>query len=208
MRGSIIVLMIFAAGIFIGLGGIVTGSRLPADLGEWLLYALIIQIGLNLGYGGNIRMLIKRISWRAMFLPLATIVGTLLFSVLAGLCLGEWSVTDSLALGSGLGYYSLSSVLIIDIKSHLTGVEAATRLGMLALLVNIVREMTALICGPWFAKVFGKYAPISAAGVTSIDVTLPMIIRCVGTEAAPMALIHGMVLEISVPLLVTLFAGL
>ena len=48
MRGSLIVLMIFAVGIFIGLGGIVTGSRLPADLGEWLLYALIIQIGLNL----------------------------------------------------------------------------------------------------------------------------------------------------------------
>lgn len=109
--------------------------------------------------------------------------------------------------GSGLGYYSLSSLLIIDIKSQDVGSQMATKLGMLALMVNIIREMTALICGPWFAKVFGKFAPTAAAGVTSMDVTLPMIVRCTGQEMFPVAIMHGVVLELCVPLLVTLFAA-
>lgn len=208
MKGSLIVLAVFAIGIFIGMAGLIPESFIPAELSEWLLYALVIQIGLSLGYGGNFRKIMSNISFRTMLLPFGTIVGTLLFTVLSGLLIGVWSPMDYLALGSGLGYYSLSSVLIIDIKSGTIGLQAATQLGMLALLVNIIREMTALVCGPWFAKVFGRYAPVSAAGVTSMDVTMPMIVRCTGQEMMPIALMHGVVLEVCVPLLVSLFAGL
>lgn len=208
MKGSLIVLAVFAIGIFIGMSGLIPEYFIPAELSEWLLYALVIQIGLSLGYGGNIRKIMSNISFRTLLLPFGTIVGTLLFTVLAGLLIGGWSPMDYLALGSGLGYYSLSSVLIIDIKSGTIGLQAATQLGMLALLVNIIREMTALVCGPWFAKVFGRYAPVSAAGVTSMDVTMPMIVRCTGQEMMPIALMHGVVLEVCVPLLVSLFAGL
>lgn len=208
MKGSLIVLAIFAAGVLIGILGVLPESEITSQLGEWLLYALVVQIGLSLGYGGNFLKIMKKISFRSMLLPLGTITGTLVFSALAGLILGKWSIADYLALGSGLGYYSLSSVLIIDIKSETIGLQAATQLGMLALLVNIIREMTALICGPWFAKRFGRYAPTSAAGVTSMDVTLPMIVKCTGQEMFPIALMHGMILEISVPILVTLFAEL
>lgn len=208
MKGSLIVLAVFAIGIFIGMAGLIPESFIPAELSEWLLYALVIQIGLTLGYGGNFRKIMSNISFRTMLLPFGTVAGTLLFTVLAGLLIGGWSPMDYLALGSGLGYYSLSSVLIIDIKSEAIGLQAATQLGMLALLVNIMREMTALVCGPWFAKVFGRYAPVSAAGVTSMDVTMPMIVRCTGQEMMPIALMHGVVLEVCVPLLVSLFAGL
>lgn len=117
MKGSLIVLAVFVAGIAIGIARIVPESFIPAGLTEWLLYALVVQIGLNLGHGGNLRRIMKSISARSLMLPLCTAVGTLLFSALVGLCLGGWSLTDYLALGSGMGYYSLSSVLIIDIKS-------------------------------------------------------------------------------------------
>lgn len=208
MKGSLTVLAIFIAGIFTGMSDLVPRSFLPADLSEWLLYALVIQIGVSLGHGGNLRRIFKEVSLRSLLLPLGTVTGTLLFSLLAGLLIGGRSITDWLALGSGLGYYSLSSVLIIDIRSHITGPEAATQLGMLALLVNILREMTALVCGPWLAGRFGRFAPTAAAGVTSMDVALPMIVRCTGQGMFPVALMHGMVLEVSVPLLVSLFAGL
>lgn len=208
MKGSLIVLSIFVAGIVLGVSGVVTDALIPAGLSEWLLYALVIQIGISLGYGGNLRKIVNELSLRSLLLPIGTIAGTLLFTAVAGACLGGWSLTDYLALGSGMGYYSLSSVLIVDIKSDSIGVQAATQLGMLALLVNIIREMTALVCGPWLAKLFGRYAPTAAAGVTSMDVTLPMILRCTGQGMFPIALMHGMVLEVSVPLLVTLFAGL
>lgn len=208
MRGSLIVLGLFFAGILIGRFGNIPESFVSAELTEWLLYALVVQIGLSLGYGGNLRRIFKEVSFRSLLLPVATLVGSLLFTAIVGICLGKWRLTDYLAVGSGLGYYSLSSVLIIDIKNRTIGLAAATHLGMLALLVNIIREMIALVGGPWLAKKFGRYAPVAAAGVTSMDVTLPMIVRCTGQEMFPIALMHGLVLEISVPILVTLFAEL
>lgn len=208
MRGSLIVLGLFFAGILIGRFGNIPESLVSAELTEWLLYALVVQIGLSLGYGGNLRRIFKEVSFRSLLLPVATLVGSLLFTAIVGICLGKWKLTDYLAVGSGLGYYSLSSVLIIDIKNRTIGLAAATHLGMLALLVNIIREMIALVGGPWLAKKFGRYAPVAAAGVTSMDVTLPMIVRCTGQEMFPIALMHGLVLEICVPLLVTLFAEL
>lgn len=208
MGGSLLVLAIFVAGICIGMSGVLPVGCLPAGLGEWLLYALIIQIGMTLGYDGSLWSTMRKVPLKAMLLPLCTLVGTLSFTALAGLCLGGWSLPDYLAIGSGMGYYSLSSVLIVELKSDVIGLQAATQLGMLALLVNIIREITALVCGPWIAKWFGRYAVISAAGVTSMDVTLQMIIRCAGREIIPIAFMHGLLLDISVPVLVTLFAGL
>lgn len=198
----------FLMGILVGVSGWLPVDALPADLTEWLLYALVVQIGAELGAGGNLRRIAGSFSLRTLVLPLATIMGTLAFTAVAGMVLGGWSLADYMAVGSGMGYYSLSSVLIIDMKSDAMGVSTATQLGVLAVMVNIIREMTALVCGPWLARVFGRYAPTAAAGVTSMDVTLPMIVRSTGQEMFPIALMHGMVLEVSVPLLVTLFAGL
>lgn len=208
MKGSLIVLALFIIGILVGIYGNEVASYIPAELTEWLLYALVIQIGLSLGAGGNLCKIAGSLTFKGLLLPFSTIAGTLLFTVVAGLCLGGLNMSDYMALGSGMGYYSLSSVLIIDIKSDMIGLQAATELGMLAVLVNIIREMTALVCGPWLAREFGHFAPIAAAGVTSMDVTLPMIVKCTGQEMFPIALMHGMVLEASVPLLVTLFASL
>lgn len=208
MKGSLIVAAVFATGIVIGISFTSIQSYLPAELSEWLLYALIIQIGITLGHEGNLQKIIKSISIRTILLPVGTICGTLMFTAVAGAVIGGWGLCDYLAVGSGLGYYSLSSVLITDIKSPVSGTQLATKLGMLALMVNIIREMTALISGPWLAKAFGRFAPVAAAGVTSMDVTLPMIVRCAGQEMFPIAIMHGAVLEICVPLLVTLFASI
>ena len=208
MKGSLIVALIFAAGVLIGVYITPIQSYIPAELSEWLLYALVIQTGLVLGAEGNWLKIKDNLSLRSLLLPIGTIVGTLLFSAIAGVIAGGWSISDYLAMGSGLGYYSLSSVLISEIKSPDIGMDAATKLSMLALMVNIVRELAALIGGPWFAKVFGKLASTAAAGVTSMDVNLPMIVRSSGHAMLPIAIMHGVVLELCVPLLVTLFESI
>lgn len=208
MKDSLSVLVFFSIGIVLGVGGCLPADALPAGLTEWLLYALVVQIGISLGASGNLRCIAGAFTPRSLILPFATIVGTLVFTALAGLVLGGWNLAEYMAVGSGMGYYSLSSVMIIDIKSGTMGVQAATQLGILAVMVNIIREMTALVCGPWFARVFGRYAPTAAAGVTSMDVTLPMIVRSTGQDMFPTALMHGLVLEVCVPLLVTLFASI
>lgn len=141
-------------------------------------------------------------------LPLSTIAGTLLFSLAASLLITRWGAADCLAVGSGFAYYSLSSVLITELKGASAGVQIATELGTLALLANIVREIISLLGAPVFAKVFGKFAPISAAGINSMDVMLPSISRYSGKEMVPAAILHGIILEMSVPLLVSLFCGM
>ena len=140
-----------------------------------------------------------------LLLPLFTIVGTLLFSVLGVFLLRGLSLRDCLAVGSGFGYYSLSSVLIADLKSASLGVQGAAELATVALLTNVIREMIALFGMPLFSRVGGRMAPISVAGVTSMDICLPSIARYSGADLVPLALLHGIVLEVSVPILVGAF---
>jgi len=72
-------------------------------------------------------------------------------------------------------------------------------------LANIIREMLALFGAPPYASFFGKFAPVSVAGINSMDVCLPVISRYSGKNIVPVAIIHGIILEISVPLLISLF---
>ena len=69
---------------------------------------------------------------RLVFLPIMTILGTLAGSAAVSLILTHRSITDCLAVGSGFGYYSLSSIFITEYKG--------TELGTIALLANIFRE--------------------------------------------------------------------
>ena len=137
-----------------------------------------------------------------LLLPLFTIAGTLLFSGLAVFLLRDLRLMDCLAVGSGFGYYSLSSVLITNLKG---GAADAAALATVALLANIMRELVALFGIPLFARLGGRLAPISVAGINSMDVCLPMIVRSSGSELIPLAVLHGLALELSVPLLVGLF---
>lgn len=62
--------------------------------------------------------------------------------------------------------------------------------------------MLALFGAPLYASFFGKFAPVSVAGINSMDVCLPVISRYSGKNIVPVAIIHGIILEISVPLLI------
>lgn len=205
MRNSLIAVGLFLTGLLIGSIGIVPSEWLGGQLTQFILYLLIIQVGLGLGAGDGLVMLRRELRPRMLLVPVCTILGTLLFSAFASLLLPMWRTTECVALGCGFGYYSLSSVLITELKEASLGLEGATALGTLALLTNIVRELIAIAGAPIFVKFFGKQAPVVAAGVTSMDSVLPSINRYSGAEVVPIALVHGLVLEVSTPLLVTFF---
>lgn len=203
MKQSLMVVAMFVAGCLVGRlwGGA------PHDTGPlsmWILYALMFQIGLSVGCSGNLRSILRNFRPRMLLLPLGTVAGTLLFSALAALAVARWGVMDCVAAGAGMGYYSLSSILVQQLKLPSLGAQAAAELGTIALLANVMRELLALLCAPLIRRVFGPYAPVTAAGVTSVDVCLPAIGRVSGREMMPVALFHGMVLDMTVPLLVPL----
>ncbi len=206
MKNSITVIAIFIVGC-------VAGACYDIEfdihnLSLCILYALMLQVGIGIGSNKSLRESLRHVSPKILLVPLATITGTLLFSAVASLLLSQWSVFDCMAVGSGFAYYSLSSILITQFKEPSIGMQLATELGTIALLSNIIREMMALVGAPLIRRYFGKLAPISAAGVNSMDVLLPSITRCSGKEVMPIAICHGILVDLSVPFFVNLFCNL
>ena len=177
-------------------------------ISTWLLYLLIAQVGLGVGSDPKLKEILKSAHPRLLLLPAATIAGTLLFSLLASIAISRWTIPEVMAVGSGFGYYSLSSILITTLKEASIGTLAAAELGTLALIANILREMTTLVFAPLIAKFFGPAAPIAAGGATTMDVTLPVISRVSGENWIAASMIHGFLVDFSVPWLVPFFCSL
>lgn len=208
MKGSLLVLVFFLIGCLLGIADMLPLDKLQGNLTLYILYALMLQVGISIGCSKNLKSIVSQLRPKFLLIPLATILGTLLFSALASLLLSQWSVFDCMAVGSGFAYYSLSSILITQFKEASLGLQLATELGTIALLSNIFREMMALLGTPLLCKYFGKLAPISAAGVNSMDVVLPMITHYSGSDMLPVAILHGLLIDMSVPFFVSFFCQL
>lgn len=200
MKGSLIIIIFFIAGIFCG-----TTRLLPLDpsennVGFYALCILMFTVGISIGQDPQTLKKFRVLNPKLAFLPLMTILGTFAGSAAVGLFIPGRSVTDCLAVGSGFGYYSLSSIFITEYK----GAE----LGTIALIANIIREIITLLCAPLLVRWFGNLAPISAGGATTMDTTLPIITRCTGKEFVVVSVFHGFIVDFSVPFLVTFFCSI
>ena len=200
MKGSLIIVGFFILGIAAGLSGIVPESIIDGGLTFYALCALLLCVGIGIGSDRNIVTKFKSLDVRMALLPLGTALGTFAGSLVVSFILSGRSPLDCLAVGSGFGYYSLSSIFITEYK----GAE----LGTIALLANIIREMVTLLLSPVLAKVFGPLAPISSGGVTSMDTTLPIIMASSGEQYSAVSIFHGFILDFSIPFLVTFWCTL
>lgn len=205
MKNSLLIICVFTLGGMLGAHHWVPSEWVKGNTTMLILYALILQVGIGIGSNKNLKEMLHALNFKMLLVPLSTIAGTLLFSFFASFFLTHWGTADCMAVGSGFAYYSLSSVLITEIKSASVGVQVAAELGTLALLANIIREMISLLGAPFFTRVFGRLAPISAAGINSMDVMLPLVYRYSGKKLVPLAILHGIILEMSVPLLISFF---
>ncbi len=200
MRDSVIYLLFFALGVVLAAVGLIPDTLLSGEISKWILYLLLFFVGIQIGTSKNIFRVVRSFGFKIVLIPLATTLGTFLAVALVSFALPKRSVIDCLTVGSGFAYYSLSSILISEYK----GAE----LGTVALLANIVREFLVLIFAPWMVKYFGRLAPISAGGATTMDTTLPIITKFSGTDYVVIALFHGMIIDFSVPLWVSFFLSI
>ena len=199
MKGSLIILSFFAAGLLLGLNRFIPETFASPEIGFCVLCALMFFVGFSIGHQPNTIKQFGRIHSRVLLLPLTTIVGTLAGAMFVKIFFHH-SLTELMAIGSGFGYYSLSGILITQYK----GAE----LGTIALLANIIREVITLLLAPWMVRYFGPLAPIAAGGATTMDTTFPIITRTSGKEFSIISIYSGFVLDFSVPFLVTLFCSL
>lgn len=208
MGGSLLIVAFFIIGCVVGRLGLLPEWLVGGDVAMWLLYALMIQVGMSIGSDSQLKSILRSLSPRMLALPLGTIVGTLVAVALVSLLIPRWGLTEVMAAGSGMGYYSLSSILVTTLKEPMLGAEVAAELGAITLIVNILRELMTLVLAPLMVRWFSPLAPIASGGATTMDVTLPIITQASGREWVFMSIVHGIMVDLSVPILVPLLCSL
>ncbi|TDO97987.1 lysine exporter LysO family protein [Marinomonas balearica] len=163
----------------------------------WLLYLLLLLVGCQLRQG-NHRLRKLFLNRHGAIIAFVSIGTTLIGGLIGGWLLDlQWN--HSLAAVSGFGWYSLSGILITGLGDPV--------LGTTAFLLDIGREIVALILIPFLARV-NSHISVGYAGATAMDFTLPLLGKCHGIEVIPTCIASGFILSFSVPLLIPLFMGL
>ena len=112
MKGSLIIVSLFLLGTLCGISDLIPESLTSGQLSFYALCALMFSVGISIGHSPDTLKSFRALNPRLGLLPVLTIVGTLAGVAAAWLVLPGRSLTDCLAIGSGFGYYSLSSIFI------------------------------------------------------------------------------------------------
>lgn len=177
----------------------------PPALSDWLeplgmvlLAVLVFTVGLDIGWNKSIFQGLRSLGLRVLLVPLAVVTGTLFCGTLTGMAFG-YPVNVAAGISSGMGWYSLSAVMLTEMVSP--------QVGTVSFLANVFREVMAVLLIPVCARYLGRYTAIAPSGSTSMDTTLPLIRRYAGETAAVVSILNGIILTALVPVLVTLFCG-
>ena len=134
MKGSLIIISFFIIGTLCGVYHLIPYDFTQSNLSYYALCALMFSVGISVGNDPQTLRNFRSLNPRLIFLPVMTILGTLAGCAVISLFLPHRSLSDCLAVGSGFGYYSLSSIFITEYK----GAE----LGTIALLSNYTAVCT------------------------------------------------------------------
>lgn len=198
MKGSLLVLAFFFAGVLTGWQGYLPRAVAESDASLWMLYVLLFSAGMGVGFDLRALTIIRELKARILLVPVGVVVGTLGGSVVAWVLLGalgaDLSLPDSLAVGGGFGYYSLATVIMTQLGDP--------ALGSVALMSNMIRELVTLTLAPLLVRLGGRLGPVMSGGAAAMDTCLPVIARYSGERCAILAVFSGMALTLLVPVLV------
>lgn len=183
------------SGYFIMPESIYEKTGMLMDIG---LCLLLFSVGIDLGSNKEIFKNLKAVGFKVLIVPAATIAGSLLGGIICSILLGM-DMFGSLAIASGLSWYTLSAIVITPISSELAAI---------AFLSNVFREVLAFIFIPTIARRIGYLETIAAGAAISMDTGLPLITKNTNQEVALISFISGVILSLSVTVLVPIFVGL
>lgn len=195
MKTTLKIFLFFVSGILLSYFKVLPKFLTQNNFTEIILYILLFFVGLSIGGDEKAIKILKKTNIRIIIIPVIVIIGSVFGAGVISFIIKEISFKEGMAVGSGFGYYSLSSIIIKEVHSE--------ALGTLALLSNIFREMFTIISAPILVRIFGKLGPVVSGGATSMDSSLPAIVKSSGKEYAPAALFSGIILTILVPFIVS-----
>lgn len=156
------------------------------------LCLLLFFIGIDIGNNDEVFKHLKNMKKKVLLLPFITIIGSLIGGGVASYFI-SLSLGESIAVSSGMGWYSFSAIELAKIDAHLGGV---------AFLSNVFRELLAIFSIPFIAKKIGSYESVATAGATAMDSVLPVINRSNPADVSIISFYSGLVITIIVPILV------
>ena len=184
------------------IAGVAVGQFIPESAvgiidraSDALLNLLLLSVGITVGANKLVFKKLKEFNLRILYIPLGIVVGSLLFGSIAGVLMGM-PLHTSAAISSGLGWYSLSGIMMQDL--------AGAQIGTMTFLSNVFREIFSFVLIPLIATRFGHYTAIAPAAATSEDTTLPILMKYTSEEVAVVAVLNGVICSIAVPILIPL----
>lgn len=183
------------AGFFIMPDSVYGNTGLLMDIG---LCLLLFFVGIDLGNNKELFKNLKTVGFKVLAVPVATIFGSLAGGIVCSLIF-KLDIFGSLAIASGMSWYTLSAIIITPISAEL---------GTVAFLTNVFREIIAFVFIPVIARRIGFLETIAAGAAISMDTGLPIITKNTSQEVALISFISGVIISLSVTVLVPIFVGL
>ncbi|GJH43189.1 lysine exporter LysO family protein [Pasteurella canis] len=173
-----------------------TITTLPKNASTYVLVCLIFSVGIQLRNNGiSLREVLfnKRGLITGMIFIITSLVGGIVSAIILHL-----PITQGLAIASGFGWYSLSSVIINDAWGPI--------FGSIAFFNDLSREITSLFVIP-FLMHNHRSSAVGISGATALDCTLPIIQKSGGIEVVPLAISFGFITNILPPILLVFFSS-
>ena len=156
---------------------------------------LLLMIGIIGADLAQIRLSGQWVSPAMLALPGLVVVGSMLGGALVA-WLVDVPLKAGLALSSGYGWFSLSSVMVAE--------ALGKAYGTMALSIDLLRELLAFV----ILYAVGRWWPVvglAAAGATAMDSSLPIIKQVCSPSVIPMAMVSGFLLTLLAPFMMSLF---
>ena len=136
--------------------GVGAGYLMPADVSGFLdsastymLLLLLFSVGIDTGLNKAVFTRIRELGFRILLIPFGVALGSLCGGVVTAFLL-SLPAKEGLAISAGLGWYSLSGVLITEAGNPVGGT--------IAFLANVFREMLTFVIVPFVASHLNYYA--------------------------------------------------
>lgn len=196
---SLKILLSVASGMGIGYfflpASVNASTDIIIDIG---LMLLLFFVGMDIGKHKDVLDKLKGLGFKVLLIPLVIIIGSVVGGMVAGPLIGL-PYNEAGAIGSGLGWYTLSSMMLSTYS---------TELSALAFLSNVVREIMALITIPLIAKYIGHFEAIAPSAATAMDTCLPVISASTDSETTIVAFITGVICTMAVPIILPIILNL
>ena len=166
------------AGVFVGSG---IDAGIMEKMSSLLLLLLLFSVGIDMGLNKQVFSQIKKQGFKILLIPIGVAIGSLLGGSVVSLFFPQ-SLRECLAISSGMGWYSLSGILLTK-AGNATG-------GTISFLANVMRELLTFVSVPFIAKHINYYCAIAPGGATAMDTTLAIISRNTNATIAVMAFVR------------------